>query len=502
MPTSDSTPRRDFMKATGAMLGAGAMGSLAGCGGQDSDGGTGGDGGDGGGGDGGGGDGGGGDGGDGGGMETVSISFWSGLAAENTALTDHFNDSMDNYEEMKGNVEVDIQPVPYSEVVNQLVSAVEAGNQPDIASSGAAGIEFFLNDVAIDHGPYIEEAEGIPDQWATFNNEAALYRGDWWAGGTVGANNTSLTLRPQIFKDAGYDDPNELDTWTAISRAFDDIQEQNPNVFPYEESGVWNDLESYWGQAQTSFTGGDDPWIRGDPDDPEILMGQGGPTDGMIKACVDRAQTYSSPNTASRTDEEMPALMLSDRVGANTTGFGNPQRWRAQDENVEFGWDGDVWQGPIPKVDADYGAEYGYSELEGVEGEHGGSTSGMQSQNQVYKSDRQDQAFELLYYCMTNEDHTVPIIGEYYGNVASYLPINDVVRDQYDLVQIQTQMIETIDTYTSQCRTTGASWDIQATDGVRWDSLNVPISEAIAGQHTIEELPNVCRTRAEEAISG
>jgi hypothetical protein len=506
MVDSDETTRRRLLKSTGVLAGTGAMGALAGC---SSSGGGGGGGGDeetetdsGGG-------GGGGDeetetdsGGDGGSGESVTLQFWTGTGAENTALTDHFNDSMDNFESMQdGEVTVDMQPIPFSEIINSLNSAVNNNNAPHVAQSGGAGINFFLNGVGIDHGPYIEETDGLPENWADFSNEAAQYRGTWVLGGTEGANNTMLTIRPQIFKDAGYDDPEELRTWTDFTRALDDIQEQNPNVFPYEESGVWNDLESYWGQAQTSFTDGDDPWLRGDPEDPEILMGQGGPTDGMVRACIDRGTTYSSPSVASRTDEEMPALMLSDRVGANTTGFGNPQRWRSQDPEVEFGWDGDVWQGPIPRVDANYGDEFGYPELEGVEGQHGGSTSGLQSQYQVMDSDLNDRAWDLTNYAVNNEDHIVPIIGEYYGNVATNLPINDVVRDQYDLVQIQTGMIDVIDTYTSQCRTTGAAWDVPVTDAIRWDAMNVTISEALAGQHTIDEAIDLTRSRAEEALS-
>jgi|GEM_PF-2948529 len=500
MADGSKKTRRSLIKTTGALAGAGAMGSLAGCSGSPDDGdgtddGTPTDTDSGGGNDNGGNN-------DGGGGESVTVEFWSGTAAENTALTDHFNDSMENFESMKdGDVEVDIQPIPFSEIVSSLNSAVSNDNAPHVAQSGGAGIQFYLNDAAVDHGPYIEETDGLPENWADFSNEAAQYRGNWWAGGTEGANNTMLTIRPQIFKDAGYDDPSELETWTDFTRALEDIQEQRPNVNPYEESGVWNDLESYWGQAQTSFTDGDDPWLRGDPDDPEVLMGQGGPTDGMIKACIDRANTFSSPNTASRTDEEMPALMLSNRVGANTTGFGNPQRWRSQDPNVEFGWDGDVWQGPIPRVDPNYGDEFGYAELSGVEGQHGGSTSGLQSQYQVMASDMEDTAWELTNYAVNNEDHIVPIIGEYYGNVATYLPHNDVVQSQYDLVQCQTAMIDVINSYTSQCRTTGAAWDVSVTDGIRWDSLNVTISEAIAGQHSVDEAPGLARERALDALS-
>lgn len=491
---NDGQTRRNVLKTAGSLTGAGAMGALAGCSGdqptETPDQGT--------------------EGSDdtptetsGGSGEQLTLQFWSGTAAENTALTDHFNESMQNYESMQdGNVRVDIQPIPFSEIVSSLQSAVSNNNAPHVAQSGGAGIQFFENNAAIDHGSYIEETDGIPENWATFSTEAQQYRGSWFAGGTEGANNTMLTLRPQLWKDAGYDDPSEFtETWTDFTRAVQDLSEQRPNVFAYEESGAWNDLESYWGQAQTAFQG-EDPWLRGDPDDPEILVGQGGPTDGMIRACVDRAQSFSSPNVASRTDEEMPALFLSNRAAANTTGFGNPQRWRAQDSEVEFGWDGDVWEGPIPRVDPNYGDEFGYDGLSGTEGQYGGSTSGLQSQYQVMSSDLEDAAWDLTYYAVNNEDHIVPIIGELYGNVATYLPINDVVQEQYELVQMQNAMIDTINNNPDNCRTTGAAWDVAPTDAIRFDSFNRAISETLAGQHSIDETVSIARSRTEEALSG
>ncbi|MFB6195683.1 MAG: extracellular solute-binding protein [Haloplanus sp.] len=478
--------RRQFMKTAGVAA-TGALGALAGCSGG-----------------GGSGDSGGGGGGGSPSSESVTVSFWSGLAAENKALTEHFRSSMETFKQQKnGKVSVDLTPVSYGDMKSKLSSAVNAGNAPDIASSGVAGINFWENGNAPDHGPWIKET-GISEDWMEWQKQAVKYRDQgYWAGGTVGANTTLLTVRPHFFKDAGVNDPSEFETWTGFTRAIQSVAEANPNVYAYEESGRWNDLEPYWGQAQTAYTNGKDPWFNSPAwENPEqkLRVGQEPKTDEMMRACVDRARQYSSPSCPTRTDEQMPALLLGDRAASNTTGFGNPQRWRSQDPDVTFGWDGDVYQAPIPKVDPNYGNEFGYEGLAGVSGQHGGSSSGLESQNQVFKSDVQEQAFDLQYYLMTNPDHVAPIIGELYGNVAGYIPANDIVKQRYDLVQIQQAMIDAMTNTPSQYRSTGAGWDLSNTSAVRWDAMNKTISSAIAGQVEVETLPSTVRQKIVDAL--
>jgi ABC-type glycerol-3-phosphate transport system substrate-binding protein len=501
------TTRRDVLRAAGTVTSAGALGALAGCTGS----------------------GGGGDGGDGastatpddgataepeptgtetetaaegGGSESVTIRFFSGLAAESSLTKEHFQDRLGDFESREGNVTVDLVAMSYGDISQKLSSVVQS-DPPDLAESGSAGIQYFLNDEVVDHGAYIEADADLPDNWTAATHEAAKFRGEWWATGQNRHNVTLLTVRPKLFKEVGVSDPSEIATWTGFRRAVEAIDEQFPDTIAYEETGVFNDLESYWGQARTAYTDGADPWIRGDPDDPEVLIGNEPRTDGMIRNCVDMARTYSSEESAQRADEEIPPLLLTDRVASMTSGIGTIQRWRAVTDDVEFGWDGDVWMGPDPRLDPNYGAEFGIPELEGLEGQHGGHAWALLMQKQVFQaSDNPDLAWKLARYTNVNEEFVLPLVGDVYTAIPSYQPYMDRVLEEYDVVQIHEAQIEAMVDYGPQYSPTGAAWDIDATDQVRWTAINETISQAIAGQHSIEDTPGVIRQRVMDAIGG
>jgi ABC-type glycerol-3-phosphate transport system substrate-binding protein len=508
MSRNGDPSRRDILKTTGGFAGASALGALAGCTGDD-----GGDGGEGGGDDGTPDDGGGtvAIGGDttqedeeteeateteGGGQETATIQFLSGLAAESGATREHVESGVADFESMQGNVEVNLQVVSYGDRNDKISSTVASGNAPDLAESGAGGIGVFQDGRVVDHGRYIEATEDLPDNWTEATRETAQFRGEWWSAGQNRQGTTMMCVRPKLFKSVGVTDPSELSTWTGFRRAVEKVDEEYPGTHAFEQTGINYDLESYWGEARTAYTDGADPWIRGDPEDPQVLVGDADRTDGMIKNTIDMARSYSSEESAGRTDEEIPPLMLTDKVGSMTSCLATIQRWKAVTEDVEFGWDGDVWTGPHPRLDPNYGDEFGIEELAGHEGQHGGHAWALLTQKQVFEtSDHPDVAWDLAYYTNANEEFILPLVGNIYTSLPSYQPYQSKLLEQFDPPQMHQAQIEAAQEYGPQYSVTGASWDLDNTNKLRWTDLSETISQAIAGQHSIEETPGIVRER-------
>lgn len=489
----DEKSRRDVLELASSVAAAGALGSLAGCTGSDGDGG----------GDGQGGGQGGGTAspGGGGGSETITINFLSAGAAENSNATQAFEESMKNFESQQGNVTVDLQKASYGDIKNKLSSTVSAGNAPALAEAGSAGLQFFIDGKVAEHGQWIEGTEGFPDNWTATNKQVADFRGQWWGGGAASGSARGIALRPKLVSQVGVSDPlTEMKTWSGVYDVVTRIDEQLDTI-AWEETGKYNDLESYWGEARTTYTDGDDPWIRGDPTDPEVLIGQEPKTDGMVKNTVKLAKEFSSDDSASRTDEEMGSLIMTDRVAIEPHGFQAWTPFTAVKDDATFGWndgDGDVMWIPYPKMDPDYGSAVGISELEGVEGEHGGHVSALEASKVVFKGDDQkkmDMAWDLNVYTQTDETHTIPVYGEADPGIPQWRPMFDTFEQQLDLPQMYTQPLQALGEYGSQYTATGAGWDVKGTDKIRWTDVNKTISAAMAGQHDISELPGMIRDK-------
>jgi ABC-type glycerol-3-phosphate transport system substrate-binding protein len=525
--TDTDRSRRDFVKATTAAASAGALGALAGCTGDGGDGGNGsGGGGDtetgsggGGGGGGGNGSGGGGDtetgsgGGDGGGGESVTIQFLSANAAENSAIKKHYTESMKDFESKNENVSVKLQSSSYGDIKTKLSSTVQSGNPPALAESGSGGLEFFFNDKLIDHGKFLEGTDGLPEDWTEANKASAKYRDSYWSGGSPRHTTSNLGIRPKVFSQVGVSDPSkDLDTWSKFYDAITKIDDQMDDVIAYEETGVYNDLESYWGQARTAYTEGTDPWIRGDPENPDVVvasdMEDAPKTDGMIKNTIKLASEFSSDESASRGDEEIPSLMLTGRVASFTYATPTARRWKAVKEDAKIGWhdgDGDFMLLPNPKLDPDYGKKVGINELEGLEGQHGGHVWSLEQQHTVFSGvseAKQKAAWDLQTYLLTDPDFVLEAWGEHYQSIPGTTPMMDKLQKEYEgeLPQNFKAAIAAVEEYGPQYASTGASWDVKATDQIRWRDINETISQAIAGQHEMSETPSIIRDRIEKNL--
>ncbi|SFG85299.1 ABC-type glycerol-3-phosphate transport system, substrate-binding protein [Halopelagius inordinatus] len=504
-PPSDKPSRRQFVQATAATATVGALGALAGCSGEQGDGtpepneGGGGST-----------DSGGDTDSDSGGSESVSIDYLSAQAVENAGMKSHFQDSMKVFEEKNGNVSVSLQTASYGDIRSKLSSTVSSGNPPTFAEAGGGGLQFYLNDSVPDHAPFIESTDNLPDDFTQANKESAQYRGEYWSGGGMRHTNSNLGIRPKSFSQAGVSDPMEdLSTWSGFLEAVQRIDEEQ-DIIAYEETGVPGDLESYWGYARTAYTEGTDPWMRGEGDDKTVVVGNDdhedqGKTDGMIKTCVKMANEFSSEEAAQRGDEDIPSLMLTGRVASFNYAVPTASRWTSVKEDVQFGWndgEGDFMLLPHPKVDSEFGSNFGISELEGVEGEHGGHMWALEQQQCIFEASdaEQNAAWDLNMFLLSDNEFVLPAWGEYYEALPGLEPKLQEVLDEYDLAQSTEQAYKNADEYGVQYSTTGAAWDVPDVDPIRWTDINETISEAIAGQHSVDETPSLVRERILERL--
>lgn len=493
--------RRTFVRGVAALSATGALGSMAGCTG-DSENGSGGGGGA------SGDNSGGTDSGSGGGsQESITIEYWSQEAAETPTTTEYFNKSFKNFQQQHENISVDLNAVSSSDIRDQLIPAVQSGNPPDAAQAGSVAKTWFDSGRVIDHSSYIEESDDLPDAWSAAHVEATQFRDGFWAAGSNKMPATISVAVPQLFKDAGVTDPSQLETWTGWRRAVEKVKQEHDNVWAFEETGDPGDLESYWGEARTAYKNGVDPWMEGSVDDLTLKVGQQAKTDGMIKNLIDLTEAYSSPKSPSRTNEAMPPLLVNQKAASFHYGQGRASDYRRVNDNVEFGWDGDIYGFPIPKLDPNYGAEFDIPELEGVEGERGGHVWTLEPQKSVFAdSDNQDAAWEVCNYTNTNKEHIVPFLSKINTAPPTYMPffedIKASLKDEYDgeVPQIFDAVLTAFNEYDKNFKTTGAGWPVFGVSQLRWTDLNETISQGMAGQIPRDELPSRIRSKMTETL--
>jgi ABC-type glycerol-3-phosphate transport system substrate-binding protein len=521
--TSEDThgdSRRKFMKTAAV----GALGALAGCSGGDG-GGDGGDGGD-------GGatdtptdsDGGGGDGGDdtttAGEAEPVEISYWSSDRTHNPTAREWFPNTIDKFEENFSDENVTINLTTYApgDLTEKIQTAVQQGNPPGMAGATETfWREGTLYDVASywDEYPELSNTDNAPASMLA----AAKYRGAFM-GGPDHTTPITTAVVPKWFKEVGYE-PEDLTTWTGFRRALEDIKSDTDVEFAYEETGTKFDLETYWGQARTAYTDGTDPWMdvvdEGSPSDPVLKIGEEPATDGMIHNCLDLADNYSSPNAASRGDEEIPNMFFTDRVASMTYGVGGFQRYQTVKEDATFGWDGDVYEFADPKLDPNYGDEFGdgtgMSQLAGIEGERGGHMwAGALGQFKQGLPDTQrhhDMGWNWNLWLDTSiiSDWHIPRwYGFAYPRAISWFPAYDAARSYMEqelgnVPQVWDAGNTAMQEWADQFQATGQPWDVGGRDEIRWNNINGTISETMAGQHDRSEVVSLIRERVETTLS-
>jgi len=259
-----------------------------------------------------------------------------------------------------------------------------------------------------------------------------------------------------------------LNTW---SKFYDTLQtiDQEQDIIAYGETGVPGDLESYWGYARTAYEGGTDPWIRGEGTDPTVIINnqdmeeERQKTDGMIKACVNLADQFSSDEAATRGDEEIPALMMSGRVASFNYALATANRWYSISQNAQIGWNGgqgDFMLLPHPRLDEEFGNAIGIDDLSGHSGEHGGHVWALEQCHTIFddvNSQQQDGAWALSQYLLQDNDFVLPAWGKHYEALPGLDPKLDDLLDEYDLPQNFQQSLENQRTYGDQYTATPAA---------------------------------------------
>jgi|APHM01.1.fsa_nt_gi ABC-type sugar transport system, periplasmic component len=503
---SDGQTRRNLLKTVGVTASTGALGALAGCSGQSDEGGS--------------------DGesdmteggdttdasGESGSQGTTTVNYLAAMPTENPRAENHFRESFNSFEEQNPEIRVELSAQSYSGLNQQLGASVSSGNPPDVAQAGSSAVNYWLNDDTLtDHGPFLEETSLLED-WTSGNKRAANFRGQYYSLGAPTHQPMQMGFVPEFFREVGIEDPEtELETWTQVHRALEAVDEEFSNVTAFEETGVPADVESYWSQARTAYTDGADPWIQnsetlldGNPEDPELMIGSSDRTDGMIKACVQRAQQFSTPGAATRGDEGTRPLMVQGQVASFTYAQGRVQAWELLNEDIEFGWEnGDIYQRSIPRVDANYGDEIGIPELSGVEGEHGGQLLTMEYQDQIFPTGNEESAFSVIEWMQTTPEFIVPLAGEHFVSVPSNTTLYDAVKSEYgygdSMPQIQENIFDSVEEYGSQFVDCGV-WDVGGVDQIRWTDIGETLSEAHAGDHSVEETPGVIADRVSQTL--
>ena len=501
--TESGTKRRDFMKIA-SVASAGALGTLAGCSGQSSDGSaqtatdsptqdtdtstdsdsestqT--------------------DSGDGGEEGAAVLSYWSSIAAETPPLKEYYVNGMREFEKINDKkILVNLQALSHSNLKNKFVTAIEAGaGVPDMALSGTFGLQQFHNGNVIDHGPYIEETEGLPEDWAATQHAAGQYRDKWWAAGTTSLGSTQWGIVNEPFKQIGIENPHEeLKTWTQMRRALDKIKSETSYRFPYEVTGTSGDVEAYWGNARTSFQDGVDPWLdvtdQGSYEEPYIKPNNDDRTDGMMINEIELGENYSSPGHPSRGDEDVYPMMLQGQVASQAYSAG-VRALKAVNPNISFGWDGQITAIKGPKLDPNYGNEFDIPQLADKEGMHGGHTWALETQRTIQKaSENKDEAWELAKFTLTDKRFLLPLLIDPKLNqsVSVYKPIQEL-QQQKKYADMRTQPVELsisqVANFGENFKTTGAAWDIPGTNTIRWTSLGETLSRAYADEFPTEEI--------------
>ena len=486
---NEARSRRDVLTGTAISIAAGALGTLAGCiGATDSSGN------------------GGGGGGSGGGEETTTLRYLTPDPTESTKHKRFYQNQMNRFGERENNVNVNLQSMGWGTLAQKLPAMAESNNLPDVAMSGATGLQLSLEgDNLINHRSFIEGTDGVPDNFHPATVSLMQYRDQWWSSGSMYTQATMGAIRPKFFKQVGVNDPSTLETWTGFRRAVDKIDKQFPDVHAFEETGVTGDLESYWGEARTAYTDGTDPWIdtndKGSYDDPYVKIGQEPRTDGMIKNCIEMGQTYSSPEVASRSNEDVPPLLLTDRVASYFHALGRLTPWTGVKSDVTFGWDGDIHIIPIPRLDSNNGNEFNVEELAGLSGQPGGNGWGYDIMHTGFKSaSSPEKAWALMDYVNRNPDFVLPYLGEVQTTAPAYTELLKPLRNQYEMRQPQKVLLNLLEEWPDQYMPTGAEWDISNTSQIRSTDISETISQSLSGQIPKDQAPKTIRNKVLQTI--
>ncbi|MFC4552869.1 MULTISPECIES: ABC transporter substrate-binding protein [Halorussus] len=448
---------------------------------------------------------------DGGQQESVTVSYWSGKAAETPQLKQYFQKGMKTFEKQNSKVKVDLSVMSWDQLNQKYITTMQSGtNPPDLAAAGTYGLEMFQNGKVAELSTFMEGDSDLPEKWTPAMQEATDYRGKQWAAGIGGLNTTVFALRSDIFRNAaGIQNPEkELKTWTQMRRALDKIK-KNTDAHAYEVTGTQADVEPYWGNARTAYTGGTDPWIdvedKGSSKDPHVKPGKAARTDGMIKNNIDLGKAYSTDKHPSRGDEGVIPLFVRGDIASYGYSL-SVKSIKAINPDATFGWDGEAYALAAPKLDPNYGNEFDIPELADKKGQHGGHSWTLEGQLCLTKSSKvKDAAFKLAKFRNTSKDFGLPLYVDpkLAQSVPAYKPLLEAIQQsKYEKMRTQplNKQISLLENYGDNYRTTGAKWDIPSTSTIRWDNIGGTMAKAYAGQIKRDKAPQQMGKAIEKTI--
>jgi ABC-type glycerol-3-phosphate transport system substrate-binding protein len=150
--------------------------------------------------------------------DTITLKFWDNQQTE-SGLSEHQKDAVSRFEAENPNIKVEVSTIPYREYQQRLLTAVEAGNAPDVSTIDQIWVAAFakadavepLDKLAADAG--IKPETFFPGAWSS-----AVYDGKLW-GIPFNVDSWFFTYyNASLFKAAGVD-PESTKTWAGLKAA-------------------------------------------------------------------------------------------------------------------------------------------------------------------------------------------------------------------------------------------------------------------------------------------
>jgi len=150
--------------------------------------------------------------------DAVTLKFWDNQQTE-SGLSQYQQAAVDRFEKENPGIKVEVTTVPYTEYQQRLLTAVQGGNAPDVATLDQIWTAAFAQAGAVlDLGDMASKASVKPDTFFKGAWDSANYDGKLW-GIPFNVDVWSFTYRNNaLFKAAGVD-PASVNTWDGLKAA-------------------------------------------------------------------------------------------------------------------------------------------------------------------------------------------------------------------------------------------------------------------------------------------
>jgi ABC-type glycerol-3-phosphate transport system substrate-binding protein len=151
-------------------------------------------------------------------QDTVTLKFWDNQQTE-SGLSQYQQAAVDRFEKENPGIKVEVTTVPYPEYQQRLLTAVQGGNAPDVATLDQIWVGAFAKAGAVLPLDDLAKTAGIkPDTFFKGAWDSANYDGKLW-GIPFNVDVWSFTYyNNKLFQDAGVD-PQTLSTWDGFKAA-------------------------------------------------------------------------------------------------------------------------------------------------------------------------------------------------------------------------------------------------------------------------------------------